>query len=68
MSSDDGVPETWRPCTRSHAAAINPSAERASAGKKATPVRARHVARPAARRCARRIRHALGVVSNRIIS
>ena len=40
MSSDDGVVDTWRPCTRSHARAIRPSAERASAGKNATPVRA----------------------------
>ena len=40
MSSDDGVAETLRPCTRSQARAINPSAVRASAGKKATPVRA----------------------------
>ena len=40
MSSDDGVAEMLRPCTRSQARAINPSAVRASAGKKATPVRA----------------------------
>ena len=40
MSSDDGVTDTLRPCTRSHARAIRPSAERASAGKNAMPVRA----------------------------
>ena len=40
MSSDDGVAVMLRPCTRSQARAINPSAVRASAGKKATPVRA----------------------------
>ena len=40
MSSDDGADGTLRPCTRSHARAISPSAERASAGKNATPVRA----------------------------
>ena len=63
MSSDDGVAEMLRPCTRSQARAIKPSAERASAGKKATPVRARDVARAQQRDDARaEIVDALGVV------
>ena len=46
MSSDDGVEEMLRPCTRSHAREISPSAERASPGKNATPVRAETLRAP----------------------
>ena len=63
MSSEDGVAETLRPWTRSHARAIRPSAERASPGKNATPVRAARLRAPSDETMrAAEISHPLGVV------